>query len=89
MTENNVIKLKAISRRITLAAVVYPKEETGGTRPPKARAIVMPAAIELRLDGRPALVLDRAEAALAYAALGEALDALDAATAARAWDDAP
>jgi hypothetical protein len=33
------------------------------------------------------LDLDRAEAAVAYAALGEAIDALDAAAETAAWED--
>jgi hypothetical protein len=77
-----VIKLRVVNRRITLAAVAYPRpaQEPRPSKP-RATATITPAAIELRLDGKSVLVLDRAEAALAYAALGEAIDALDAAAA--------
>ncbi len=77
---DNVIKMRVVNHRITLAAVAYPREKN--PEPPReagGKVTVWPAVIELRLDGKPVLVLDRAEAALAYAALGEAIDALDAA----------
>jgi hypothetical protein len=77
---DNVIKMRVVNHRITLAAVAYPREKTA-PEPSKAggNVAVLPDGIELRLDGKPVLFLDRAEAALAYAALGEAIDALDAA----------